>query len=281
MVAYPYGLSTSKYQSWCLCRLHRSKLSRLEGFCYLIHSNQSSILLVSRSWFNTIPRKIFSPSENPHRTSLESPLWAPRSYIFKCFKQVAVYLCMQNYQQVSRSSHQSPWPFQSCKQRHLRPVRPASPWGPPMMNLPEGLMCKCLQRKTLYRWRAKGKEHMSWEKLLASNTTSAKRTSTICNKKASRNLHFMTHILRKARGGFSWMQWYESPEGVARAFPNFTHAPMMKWWVTIVPSTVSINSVLAQCLWYMTKCRIVYIYCAWTMMLLTIPANTLKRKVEL
>merc|ERR1719375_3005000 len=25
----------------------------------------------------------------------------------------------------------------------LRPVRPASPWGPPMMNLPDGLMCKC------------------------------------------------------------------------------------------------------------------------------------------
>merc|ERR1712050_612539 len=26
----------------------------------------------------------------------------------------------------------------------LRPVRPASPCGPPMMNLPEGLMCKCV-----------------------------------------------------------------------------------------------------------------------------------------
>merc|ERR1711998_617665 len=24
----------------------------------------------------------------------------------------------------------------------LRPVRPASPWGPPMMNFPDGLMCK-------------------------------------------------------------------------------------------------------------------------------------------
>ena len=192
--------SASKYQSWCLCRLHRFKLSRLEGFCYLIHSNQSSILLVCRSWFNTIPRRMFSPSENPHRISLESPLLAPRSYIFKSFKQMAVYLCVQNYQQVSRSSHQSLWPFQSCKQRHLRPVRPASPWGPPMMNLPEGLMCKCLQRKTWYRWRAKGKNRCLGKKLLASNTTSAKRTSTICNKKASRNLHFITHILRKARG---------------------------------------------------------------------------------
>lgn len=125
---------------------------------YILISQVYSILLVCRAWFNTIPRKIFSPSENPHRTSLESPLLAPRSYIFKCSKQMAIYLCVQNYQQVSRSSHQSLWTFQSCKQRHLRPVRPASPWGPPMMNLPEGLMCKCLQRKTLFpRWRAKGK----------------------------------------------------------------------------------------------------------------------------
>merc|ERR1712070_994407 len=26
----------------------------------------------------------------------------------------------------------------------LRPVRPASPWGPPMMNFPEGLMWRCV-----------------------------------------------------------------------------------------------------------------------------------------
>ena len=221
--------STSKYQSWCLCRLHRFKLSRLEGFCYLIHSNQSSILLVCRSGFNTIPRKIFSPSENPHRTSLESPLLAPRSYIFKCFKQMAVYLCVQNYQQVSRSSHQSLWTFQSCKQRHLRPVRPASPWGPPMMNLPEGLMCKCLQRNgVVQKVKGQGKEHMSWEKLLASNTTSAKRTSsTICNKKASRFLLLHYPYTEKSQRSFSRMQWYESLECVVPAFPNFTRAPMM------------------------------------------------------
>jgi len=71
--------------------------------------------------------------------------------------------------------------------------------------------------------KGQGKEHMSWEKLLANNTTSAKRTSTICNKKASRNLHFITHILRKARGvlaGCNDMNLWRVLLGLSRISPT-------------------------------------------------------------
>lgn len=79
----------------------------------------------------------------------------------------------------------------------------------------------------LYWWRAPrerthvlgktiGKQHDFGEKIINNLQQEGIKKST---------LHYP--YTEKSQRSFSWMQWYESLEGVARAFPNFTHASMM------------------------------------------------------